>query len=100
MDLSLSRTLTKPTEKENKMPSVRRVLQNIGHVNELYEITTYEGFRNGKKVIIRICDLGPDCEESMRYCCEVLQDDNKVARGNNAPTADQAAAIVHWNELD
>ena len=85
----------------NEQPSIRSVLTSVGQIDELYEVTTFKGYRKSKRVTVHLLDLGPDCENpGTRFACEVEQEDGKKAMGNNANEPDQAVAIVHWSELD
>ena len=81
--------------------NVREVIQSFGEIEELYEVQTFTGFRNKRRVIVSLLDLGPNCDKpQLRFVCKVEQEDGKKATGNNAATIDEAIAIVHWSELD
>ncbi len=81
-------------------------LKTFGNIYEPYEVKQFCGYRNAKdgehkKIEITILDMGEDCDNPMiRYACQVKQEDGKKATGNNAPTVDEAIAIVHWTDLD
>ena len=79
----------------------RDQLKLFGEVTELYEVTTFIGYRNHKSITVRILDLGPECDNPLiRFMCEAVQEDGKEARGNNAQTVDEAISGVHWKDLD
>ena len=64
---------------------IRERLESFGNITEMYEVTTFIGYRNGKHVTVRILDRGPDCSKpDLRFAREVTQDDGKTAGGNNA----------------
>lgn len=81
--------------------SIRHALQTFGNITELYEVKTYTGYRNGKRVTVQILDQGMECPNpDSRFACQVIEEDGKRASGNNARTTDEAIAIVHWRDLD
>ena len=85
----------------NGKNTVRSMLTRVGQINELSEVTTFTGYRNGKRVTVRLLDLGPDCDNpTNRFACEVEQEDGKKAMGNNTSDPVAAVHIVHWSELD
>jgi|GEM_PF-4557620 len=80
---------------------IRKALETFGKIDELYEVTTFKGYRNLKEVTVLILDQGPECSPpDNRFMCEVVQEDGKKAGGNNARAVDEAISIVHWEKLD
>ena len=80
---------------------IRDRLESFGDITELYEVTTFIGYRDLKRVTIRILDQGEECPDpSLRFACDATQEDGKKAGGNNAGSIDEAIGIVHWDDLD
>ncbi|MGC2237120.1 MAG: hypothetical protein WA584_13220 [Pyrinomonadaceae bacterium] len=70
---------------------------------ELYEVTTYKGYRTGKDgnvqdVNIEIFDAGEG--KSHRYHVEATTNDGKMATGNPQDSLNDAITLVHWQDLD
>lgn len=85
----------------DEQKAIRETLRSSGRIDELCEVRTFVGYRNGHRVTVRVLDLGPNCSApEQRYFVEAEQDDGKRATGNNAPTLEEAICIVHWQDLD
>ena len=81
---------------------VRDTLSKLGF-KELYQLTTYRGYREREadriqEITVEIRDGGPG--DASRYRVEVTGDDGKKASGNAADSIRSALAIIHWEELD
>jgi hypothetical protein len=89
---------TRPISEQQTVPSK---IESMGGIEEPYEVKTFTGYRNGKRITVRLLDLGTDCDDpTFRFVCKVEQEDGKTAQGNNAKSPDVAASIVHWSDLD
>jgi hypothetical protein len=81
--------------------TIRETLQSVGKIDEIYEVKTFQGYRDSQLVTIRILDLGANCDTpDYRFICKAEQENGKKARGNGAPTVKEAIEIVHWSNLD
>jgi hypothetical protein len=80
-------------------------LKKLANFFEVYQTTTFEGFRtdksgNTQKVYISILDAGPNENPLLRYHCVARSEDGKMATGNPDSSIDMVLLNVHWNNLD
>ena len=74
-------------------------LTAVQHVS-VRHVSTFEGYRDGKMITIRIEDYGPDYHAPQyRYRCIVEVDDEFIATGNGDRTPELAMASTHWDKL-
>ncbi len=78
-------------------------LKNAGSFFELYEVTTFMGYRNDTQgnvcaVEIKVFDSGEP--GSKRYHVIAEDEHGRIATGNPASTIDEAITFVHWFDLD
>jgi len=79
-------------------------LQNHANFFELYQVTTFTGYRKTKQgdnqeVSVDLLDRGPD-HPSARYTVTATAKDGRSAGGNDSASIEEAIAIVHWYKLD
>lgn len=81
---------------------IQSALMSYGHMDKLSRVYEYEGWRNLERLVIRILDSGPDCDNPrVRYTCVVTKGGGTPeVTGNPQESIAAAIAAVHWFRFD